>query len=75
MPPPLQEFEDDESELQDTLAHQVVSGARDAQGIPWSATPYTRADYRVRGIGNFEMAVLPCGDGGGRGIGSEGWRC
>lgn len=44
---PCQEFEDEESELQDTLAHQVVSGARDAQGIPWSATPYTRADYRV----------------------------
>ncbi|KAL6784924.1 hypothetical protein ACKKBG_A01700 [Auxenochlorella protothecoides x Auxenochlorella symbiontica] len=44
--PRLEEFEDDESELQDTLAHQVVSGARDAQGIPWSATPYTRADYR-----------------------------
>ena len=43
-----QEIEEDEEDLQDTTWQQVQTGTRDMQGIPWSSTPYSREDYRVR---------------------------
>ncbi|KDD72840.1 hypothetical protein H632_c2828p0, partial [Helicosporidium sp. ATCC 50920] len=37
---------EDEPLSRDTSAADVQSGRRDMQGIPWQATPYTRAAYR-----------------------------